>query len=246
MIFCGTPYRGHWRGPQSRSSCGVLEALRCMAALRCGNWSRVELPGHKPDRCGVNWGSMTSRMRATRIRSMSLLRQLVIVAGRWGSRSDAVFPGLQRRGMTTTRLRFRVTVPARRRLLNSRGTARFAARPRWRQRLSIYSSGPGASPRGSSRRVRSSSAIVIGGRDPLHSSGSVAAGMALGACCFCRPQPHEVADLLVSAEHWNIGFHGWCAQGTRNARTAYYLPAVAVRGLELGAERVPAAFGCFA
>ncbi|RNF13485.1 hypothetical protein TcG_08599 [Trypanosoma cruzi] len=59
-------------------------ALRCMAALRCGNWSRVELPGHKPDRCGVNWGSMTSRMRATRIRSMSLLRQLVIIAGRWG------------------------------------------------------------------------------------------------------------------------------------------------------------------
>ncbi|KAF8293755.1 hypothetical protein TcYC6_0104680 [Trypanosoma cruzi] len=65
-------------------------------------------------------------------------------------------------------------------------------------------------------------------------------------CCFCRLQLHGVADLRVSAEHWAIGFPGLRAQGTRGVNTAYYLPAVAVRALELGAERVPAAFGCFA
>ncbi|PWV12617.1 hypothetical protein C3747_49g8 [Trypanosoma cruzi] len=137
------------------------EALRCMAALICSNWSGVELPGKKPDGCRVNWDSMTSRMRVAEMRSMSLLGQLLIVTGRWGSRLDAVLSGLGR-SSTAPRRRFRGTAPARRRISNSQGAARLATRPRWRSASPCIPSGPGAGPKSNSRRVRPGSAILIG------------------------------------------------------------------------------------
>ncbi|EKF37042.1 hypothetical protein MOQ_002251 [Trypanosoma cruzi marinkellei] len=104
---------------------------------------------------------MAPRMRAAGIRQMSLLRRLASVTGRWASRSGAFFPGL-RRGMMTPRRQFRGTVPACGRLLDSRGTARFATRPTWRSASPCVPSAPGAGPKGNSRGMRLRSAIVTG------------------------------------------------------------------------------------
>ncbi|PWU83376.1 hypothetical protein C3747_888g19 [Trypanosoma cruzi] len=198
-----------------------------MAGLICSNWLGVELPGKKPDDRRANWESMTSRMRVAEMRSMSLLRQLLSVTGRWESRLDAVLSGLGR-SSTAPRRQFRGTAPARRRLSNSQGTARLAIRPRWRSASPCIPSGPGArsqeqQPYGAAGLchiywVRSIAFVGIGWRR---------VGLWV-PCCFRRLQLHEVADLQVSAEHWAIEIHGWRAQGTRGLSTGV-LPAACCR-----------------
>ncbi|KAF8306304.1 hypothetical protein TcBrA4_0031960 [Trypanosoma cruzi] len=145
----------------------------------------VELPGKKPDGCRANWDSMTSRMRAAGVRSMSLLRQLLSVTGRWELRLDAVLSGLGR-SSTAPRRQLRGTVPAHGRLSNSQGTARLATRTRWRSASPCILSGPGTGPKSNSRRVRPGSAIFIE-RGPSHSSGSVAEGGNSGVVLLSPP-----------------------------------------------------------
>ncbi|KAF8303289.1 hypothetical protein TcBrA4_0049350 [Trypanosoma cruzi] len=81
--------------------------------------SGVELPGKKPDGCRANWDSMTSRMRAAGVRSMSLLRQLLSRYRSVGVRLDAVLSGLG--GVAQPRVANSGMAPARRRLSNSQG-----------------------------------------------------------------------------------------------------------------------------
>ncbi|KAF8305409.1 hypothetical protein TcBrA4_0040470 [Trypanosoma cruzi] len=89
---------------------------------------------------------MTSRMRAAGVRSMSLLRQLLSVTGRWESRLDAVLSGLGR-SSTAPRRQFRGMAPALGDYRTARGRHALATRPRWRSASPCIPSGQAPVPR---------------------------------------------------------------------------------------------------
>ncbi|RNC48198.1 hypothetical protein TcCL_NonESM01794 [Trypanosoma cruzi] len=157
---------------------------------------------------------------------MSLLRQLLSVTGRWGSRFDAVLSGL---GRSSTA-----------RVANSAGRhLHVGGYQTARERHTSPHGLDGAVPLHLFRR----------GQAPVPRATAVGCGRALPyllgevhrirrdrwrrvslwvPCCFRRLQLHEVADLQVSAEHWAIEIHGWRAQGTRSLNTGI-LPTACCR-----------------
>ncbi|RNC39016.1 hypothetical protein TcCL_NonESM11684 [Trypanosoma cruzi] len=221
----------------ARATSKKTAAVRCcgasrrMAALRRSNRSRVGLSGQLgldgvSDACHELAGAAGQR------------------DGSVGSRSDAVFFGLRKVMVTTTRRQSRRTASARRRLFNSRKTARPAAWPRWRGSFPRIPSEPGAGPKSNSRRVRFGSAMVVGDGVPSIRRGRWRKAVLWVPCRSRRPRLC-LAGVPVCAGHGAVRFRGWRAGG--EAHTQGTLLAGCCRPWpRVWSGRAPSAFGCSA
>ncbi|KAF8305423.1 hypothetical protein TcBrA4_0040420 [Trypanosoma cruzi] len=134
--------------------------------------------------------------------------------------------------------------PARRRLSNSQGTARLATRPRWRVPLHVFRRGQAPVPRATAVGCGRALPYLLGEVHRIRQDRWRRVGL-WGAVLLSPLQPHEVADPQVSAGHWAIDFPAGVLKERGALNTGVLRAACCRPCLELGAECVPAAFGCF-